>query len=129
LPSGWEKHVPPQVDVPERPQPAPETVDPEPAPGGCAFKDSDDEIAHLRAALETRDAIGQAKGIIRLLTRSDAATAFEVLCQLSQDTNRKVKDVAVLFAECACSRAPLPPDLAVSWRRRTGGSVHPEAGS
>jgi AmiR/NasT family two-component response regulator len=82
-------------------------------------RDPADEIADLRAALASRDAIGQAKGMIRLLTHGDADTAFELLCLLSQDTNRKLRDVAVVFAECASAGTPLPADLALSWRRRT----------
>ena len=85
--------------------------------------DAEAQAAHLRAALETRDVIGQAKGIIRLLTRSDPERAFALLCQLSQDTNRKVRDVAVVFADCAVSGTSLPADLAASWQRRTSDSI------
>lgn len=83
------------------------------------------EIADLRAALESRDIIGQAKGMIRLLAHTDADTAFDLLANLSQDTNRKLRDVALLFTECASTGTPLPADLAASWRRRIGGTGEP----
>ncbi len=77
------------------------------------------EIAHLRTALETRDVIGQAKGIIRLLTRVDGPCAFQLLAKISQDCNRRVLDVAALIADCATTAAPLPQDITASWRRRS----------
>jgi hypothetical protein len=77
------------------------------------------EVEQLRAALETRDAIGQAKGMIRLLIEVDSDSAFEMLCKVSQDTNRRLHDLAVLFADCATSGTQLPPDVNLSWRRRT----------
>jgi AmiR/NasT family two-component response regulator len=75
--------------------------------------------AHLRAALENRDVIGQAKGIVRLLLRIDAREAFLLLSKLSQDTNRKLADVAAVIADCAGRNEPLPPDLRASWHART----------
>jgi len=79
------------------------------------------EIAQLREAIESRDVIGQAKGMIRLLTGCDAATAFGILAQMSQDTNRKLRDLAELIAETAPTAIPLPADVSSSWRRHTTG--------
>jgi len=48
----------------------------------------------LIAAIETRDVIGQAKGIIMTRTGVDEAQAFEVLRGASSRTNRKLREVA-----------------------------------
>lgn len=77
------------------------------------------EVAGLRDALTRRDIIGQAKGIIRVLMRTDADAAFALLSGLSQDTHRKIYDVATALVEASATGQPLPADLARSWHRRT----------
>lgn len=52
------------------------------------------EITHLRHAIEARDLIGQAKGLIMAGTDSDADEAFRILVAQSQHENRKLRDVA-----------------------------------
>lgn len=49
---------------------------------------------HMRAAMDSRAVIEQAKGIIMGDQRCTADDAFRILVKLSQDTNRKVRDVA-----------------------------------
>ncbi len=49
---------------------------------------------HLRAALRSRDMIGQAKGILRERHRIDDDAAFAMLSEESQRTNVKLRDVA-----------------------------------
>ena len=49
---------------------------------------------HLRVALETRDMIGQAKGILMARQGVSGDQAFDVLRRASQRTNRKLRDVA-----------------------------------
>ncbi len=56
------------------------------------------EIDQLRMALESRDLIGQAKGILMASRRVDAATAFELLRRASQSRNVKLRDLAELVA-------------------------------
>lgn len=66
------------------------------------------KIGNLERALESRDRIGQAKGILMVMLRCDAAHAFEILRKQSQHENRKLTDVAdevVLRAE----RRPVRP--------------------
>jgi GAF domain-containing protein len=60
----------------------------------------------LHTALESRDLIGQAKGILIARQGIDANTAFERLRQVSQDTNVKLRDVAakLVAAERASAR-------------------------
>jgi transcriptional regulator with GAF, ATPase, and Fis domain len=48
----------------------------------------------LESALSTRDRIGQAKGIIMERYGVDDVRAFEMLRQLSQDTNTRLADIA-----------------------------------
>ena len=49
---------------------------------------------HLRRALETRDCIGQAKGMLMERYDIDAAAAFDLLCKLSHKSNTKVVEIA-----------------------------------
>jgi ANTAR domain-containing protein/PAS domain-containing protein len=53
-----------------------------------------DENEQLRRALETRDTIGQAKGILMERFNTDAMRAFEILVKLSQESNTRVADLA-----------------------------------
>lgn len=53
----------------------------------------------LQSALSTRDRIGQAKGIIMERFKVDDVQAFNMLRQLSQDTNTKLVDVAARVIE------------------------------
>lgn len=48
----------------------------------------------LQEALETRDLIGQAKGILMAREGIDADAAFDVLRRASQRSNRKLRDIA-----------------------------------
>jgi GAF domain-containing protein len=48
----------------------------------------------LHAAIDSRDLIGQAKGIIMAQQQIDSDASFEVLRQRSQDENRKLREVA-----------------------------------
>ncbi|MFV9635227.1 GAF and ANTAR domain-containing protein [Mycobacterium neumannii] len=52
------------------------------------------EGEQLKSAMATRDRIGQAKGIIMERYGVDEVRAFEMLKQLSQDSNVKLADVA-----------------------------------
>lgn len=53
---------------------------------------------HLRIALESRDTIGQAKGILMERYKITANHAFDLLILASQQTHRKLKDVAAELA-------------------------------
>ena len=54
--------------------------------------------AQLRRALETRDVIGQAKGILMLRRGIDAEAAFDLLRRTSQDLNVKLGELARTLA-------------------------------
>lgn len=49
---------------------------------------------HLLAAISTRDLIGQAKGILMERYKVDAERAFMLLSRVSQQSNRRLRDVA-----------------------------------
>lgn len=82
-----------------------------------AFEDESDEVGqilaghaaialagaefeeHLRAGLGNRDVIGQAKGILMERYRLTADQAFAVLARVSQETNRKLVEIARELSE------------------------------
>lgn len=53
---------------------------------------------HLELALANRDLIGQAKGILMERENIDADAAFDLLRRVSQQTGRKLKDIAAELA-------------------------------
>jgi GAF domain-containing protein len=59
-----------------------------------AYQRSLDLSQNLRVALESRDIIGQAKGIIMERERCTAGRAFDVLRSISQEHNIKLRDLA-----------------------------------
>ena len=62
---------------------------------------------HMQAAMASRAVIEQAKGIIMGERRCSAAEAFVILTKISQDSNRKVRDVAAaLVARVEGGSAP-----------------------
>jgi hypothetical protein len=62
-------------------------------------------IEQLREAVESRDVIGQAKGMLMQREYCSADTAFDILRRASQRENRKVRDVAAALVETASERA------------------------
>ena len=54
--------------------------------------------AQMRLAIDSRDIIGQAKGILMERFKINAEQAFQVLVKASTQTNVKVRDVAEKFA-------------------------------
>ncbi|SPM35606.1 histidine kinase [Mycobacterium rhizamassiliense] len=66
-----------------------------------------DEIEQLRRAIETRDTIGQAKGMLMERFNIDAAGAFQLLARLSQDTNTRLEEIARQLVDID---HPLRPD-------------------
>jgi GAF domain-containing protein len=60
---------------------------------------------HLQAAMQSRAVIEQAKGIIMGSRQCGADEAFAILTRLSQDTNRKLRDVAAALVASATPEA------------------------
>lgn len=58
----------------------------------------------LTEALASRDLIGQAKGILMARESCDAVTAFELLRSVSQQTNRRLVDVAADVVRTGANR-------------------------
>jgi GAF domain-containing protein len=61
---------------------------------------------HMQRAMENRAVIEQAKGIIVGDRRCTPEQAFAILAKLSQDTNRKLRDVAAALVENASRPQP-----------------------
>jgi GAF domain-containing protein len=59
---------------------------------------------HMRAAMESRAVIEQAKGIVMAERRCTADEAFATLTRISQDSNRKVRNVAAALVARATTR-------------------------
>ena len=72
------------------------------------------EVAQLRAAMASRAAIEQAKGILMLLTSCSDQVAFDLLAHISSHTHRKVRDVALVITESAAGRGRCPTTSARS---------------
>jgi GAF domain-containing protein len=53
-----------------------------------------EQLAHVRAGLAARDVIGQAKGVLMERYKLTADQAFALLVRASQDSNRKLREVA-----------------------------------
>ena len=62
---------------------------------------------HMQAAMANRAVIEQAKGIIMGDRRCTADEAFRILSKLSQDSNRKLRDVAAALVARA-AQTPHP---------------------
>jgi AmiR/NasT family two-component response regulator len=60
-----------------------------------------DEVDGLRAAMANRAAIEQAKGLIIAARGCTPDEAFELLSRMSQNENRKLRDVAASLVESA----------------------------
>jgi transcriptional regulator with GAF, ATPase, and Fis domain len=76
-------------------------------------------VSQLEDALQTRDLIGQAKGILMAHAGVDADDAFRMLVRASQRENRKLRDVAFDIADRTHHRAA---------PRRTAGGAGPGPG-
>ena len=60
-----------------------------------------DEVGHLKLAIEHRDVIGQAKGILMAREHCTADEAFDILRMASQRENRKLHEIAAQLADRA----------------------------
>jgi AmiR/NasT family two-component response regulator len=58
----------------------------------------------LQSAMQSRAVIEQAKGILMGDRRCDAEQAFNILVKLSQDSNRKLREVAQAVVDQATGR-------------------------
>ena len=63
-----------------------------------------EQVVHLGRAVDSRDVIGQAKGV--LMTRgADPDEAFATLRRISQDRNIKLREVATVVVDLESGRA------------------------
>ncbi len=68
------------------------------------------QVEGLRRALQSRDSIGQAKGILLSHYAIGPEEAFGLLVRLSQNTNTKVADIAVAFVAGVRECGSAPPE-------------------
>lgn len=61
--------------------------------------ESDNQASTLRTALDTRGTIGRAVGILMSVYRIDEDAAFTQLTELSQNSNRKTRDLATMIVD------------------------------
>lgn len=70
------------------------------------------EVANLRIATESRDVIGQAKGILMERHGIGAEEAFDRLVTMSQTSNVKLREVCEYLVELRTDAIPAPrPDI------------------
>lgn len=69
------------------------------------------EVEQMRAAMASRAAIEQAKGILMLLTGCGDQVAFDLLAHISSHTHRKVRDIAEVITRSAAGSMKLPDDV------------------
>ena len=72
----------------------------------------------LQAALETRELIGQAQGILMERERITATDAFHVLRRASQNLNVKLRDIAQTLVDTGQTGDPPPQSPASESRKR-----------
>jgi AmiR/NasT family two-component response regulator len=68
----------------------------------CALVAARAEADHLRRALESSRTIGAAMGIVMATHMVSLEEAFEMLREVSQNHNRKLRDIAVDVVEQGC---------------------------
>lgn len=66
------------------------------------------DVSNLRQALDVRDLVGQAKGILMERYRITATEAFDLLATSSQNTNNRLTDVAKYLIEYGELLLPAP---------------------
>jgi len=89
---------------------------------GRLFADVAAEAEQMRTALVSRAVIDQAKGILMGQRRCTADEAFALLTTISQDTNRKLRDVAAALVATAHPTANAKPP------QNTGNDTVPPVG-
>ena len=70
------------------------------------YESAVERAEHLRAALDSRAVIDQAKGILMERHKLSADRAFSALAQLSMETNTKVRDIAEHFVRTGALPSP-----------------------
>ncbi|MGY1802805.1 PAS and ANTAR domain-containing protein [Blastococcus sp. SYSU D00922] len=86
-------------------------TDGRPPAGADRTKALEAEVEQMRAAMASRAAIEQAKGILMLLTSCGDQVAFDLLAHISSHTHRKVRDVAEVITQSAAGARRLPDDV------------------
>jgi ANTAR domain/GAF domain len=75
---------------------------------GAVVVDASRQQSHLRAAIESRQLIGEAIGILRAQSGVSSEEAFQILSKASQRMNVKLRDVAKQISEGAATQRKPP---------------------
>jgi ANTAR domain len=76
----------------------------------CRITQLEQQVEGLTRALQNRDTIGQAKGILLSHYAIGPDEAFALLVRVSQHTNTKLADIAVAFVARVRERGPAQPE-------------------
>lgn len=90
-------------------------------------RELEDQLTTIRHALDNRDTIGMAKGILVAREGVSPDEAFETLKRASQRTNRKLADIAADMVRTAAP-AERPPVADRTGARRPGRRPDPPTG-
>ncbi len=75
----------------------------------AAYRSCRELVVNLQSALESRAVIEQAKGILVAEHGCDPEVAFKELSRISQNTNRKVREIAADLVAGRIERGQLSP--------------------
>jgi hypothetical protein len=76
----------------------------------CRITQLEQQVEGLTRALQNRDTIGQAKGILLSHYAMGPDEAFALLVRLSQHTNTKLAEIAVVLVARVRESGPAPPE-------------------
>ncbi|MDT0377810.1 ANTAR domain-containing protein [Streptomyces sp. DSM 42041] len=87
-----------------------------------------DEVGQLQQAIESRAVIDQARGMVMVMCRCTPHSAWDVLVEVSQHTNTKLRTVAGSLVATTDGSTRMPRELsaalAEALRRRRGHRTH-----
>ncbi|THA26254.1 ANTAR domain-containing protein [Streptomyces sp. RKND-216] len=87
-----------------------------------------DEVGQLQRAIESRAVIDQARGMVMVMCRCTPHSAWDVLVEVSQRTNTKLRTVAGSLVATTDGSTRMPRELstalAEALRRRRGHRTH-----
>lgn len=101
-----------EPDHPRRPNALADGSSVRAAVDGDRVRQLEHEVEQLKLALARRPSIEHVLGMIMLIMSCDEDTAFATLSHISQNVNRKIRDLTTMIRDCVVEGEPLPPDVA-----------------
>lgn len=81
------------------------------------------ENEQLREAMQSRAVIEQARGMLMANASCSAQTAWDLLVEISQHSNVKLRDVSTALVAAAAG-GPLPPEMEPAYRHAIARLCH-----